>query len=96
MNVLHIISGGERGGSKVHLLTLSLEFKRRGINNTIVCFIEGDLYKEAKALNLDVVLIKQNKRFDLTIVEKIKRLCEDKKIDIINCHGGRANFVASF
>lgn len=95
MNILQIISGGEKGGSKVHLLTLSLEFKKRGINNTIVCFIEGDLYNEAKSLGLDIVLIKQSKRFDLTVVDKIKNLCEEKKIDIINCHGGRANFIAS-
>ncbi|MCX7694617.1 MAG: WecB/TagA/CpsF family glycosyltransferase [Caloramator sp.] len=96
MKVLHVISGGEKGGSKVHLLTLSLEFKRRGIENTIVCFIEGDLYKEAKSLGLDVVLIKQNKRFDLTAVDKVKTLCEERGIDVINCHGGRANFIGYF
>lgn len=96
MKILQIISGGERGGSKVHLLALSLELKKRGINNTIVCFLEGDLYKEAKSLGLDIVLIKQNKRFDLTVVDKIKKLCQEKNIDIINCHGGRANFIASF
>ncbi|KXZ40502.1 polymer biosynthesis protein, WecB/TagA/CpsF family [Alkalithermobacter thermoalcaliphilus JW-YL-7 = DSM 7308] len=96
MNILHIISGGEKGGSKVHLLTLSLELKKRGINSSIVCFIESDLYKEAKNLGLDITLIKQKKRFDLSVIEKIKAICEDKKIDIINCHGGRANFIAYF
>lgn len=96
MNILHIISGGESGGSKNHLLSLSLDLKRRGIKSTILCFIKGKLYDEAKALGLNIILIKQPSRFDLSVVGKIKNICVREKIDIINCHGGRANFIAWF
>lgn len=96
MNILHIISGGEKGGSKVHLLTLVRELEKKGVKTLIICFMEGDLYREAKALGIDVRLIKQRRRIDLSIIGKIKEVCVKEKINIINCHGGRANFVGFF
>ncbi|QCX34204.1 glycosyltransferase family 4 protein [Caloramator sp. E03] len=96
MVILHIISGGEVGGSKKHLLTLVNNINSSDIKNIVVCFIKGKLYEEAVSLGIDIRLIKQNKRFDLKIVDDIKQLCEKEKVDIINCHGGRANFIGYF
>jgi glycosyltransferase involved in cell wall biosynthesis len=96
MNVLHLISGGEVGGSKNHLLTLVNNMKKEEAKNIIVCFIKGSLYEEAVKMGIDVRLIKQSKRFDLSIVSKIKEICEKENIDIVNCHGGRANFIGYF
>lgn len=94
MNILHIISGGEVGGSKSHLITLVSNMNEN--RNIIVCFMEGELYREALNLGLDIRLINQRFRFDLTIVGKLKKLCEDENINIVNCHGGRANFIGFF
>lgn len=96
MTVLHIISGGESGGSKKHLLSLLDEMKKRDIKNILVCFIEGELYKEAKEKGLSLYLIKQEKRFDLSVVNKIKDLCIKEDVDLVNSHGGRANFICYF
>ncbi|MEG0370968.1 MAG: glycosyltransferase [Clostridium sp.] len=96
MVVLHIISGGELGGSKKHLLTLVKEMESRDSKNIIVCFIQGELYKEAKEMGLSVYLVKQQKRFDLSVIKKIKDICIDENVDIINSHGGRANFLCYF
>ncbi|KMT22604.1 glycosyltransferase family 4 protein [Clostridium cylindrosporum] len=96
MIILHMISGGESGGSKKHLLSLANEMKERKSKNIILCFIEGELYKEAKAMGLKTYLVKQEKRFDLSIVSKIKSICKSEGVDIINSHGGRANFICYF
>jgi L-malate glycosyltransferase len=96
MNILHIISGGEAGGSKTHLLTLAQNIKFSGFRSIIVCFMEGELYNDALNMGLDIRLVKQKGRFDLTIVNKLKKICVTEDIDIINCHGGRANFVGIF
>lgn len=96
MNILHIISGGESGGSKKHLLTLVNEMKKRNVKNIIVCFIDGELYREAKSMGLNIFLVKQKKRFDLSIIKEIKSICENENISIINSHGGRANFICYF
>jgi glycosyltransferase involved in cell wall biosynthesis len=94
MNILHIISGGEKGGSKNILLSLVEGLKsREGIKCIVVCFLEGPLYEEAKAKKLDIRLIRQKSRFDLSSIDEIKSLCQSENIDIINCHGGRANFA---
>ncbi|MEG2972619.1 MAG: glycosyltransferase family 4 protein [Clostridium sp.] len=96
MNVAHIISGGEVGGSKKHLLSLAEEMKIRKTKNIIICFIKGKLYEEALRLGLDVYLVTQSKRFDLSVVGKIKEICSDNNVDIITSHGGRANFICFF
>lgn len=97
MNILHIISGGEKGGSKNHLLSLVDGLKGRdNIKCIIACFIEGPLYVEAKIRNLDIRLIPQKSRLDFSCIDELKKICQSEKIDIINCHGGRANFAAYF
>lgn len=96
MGVIHIISGGEVGGSKNHLISLAAAMKARNEKSIIVCFIEGQLYREAREMGLDIRLVKQSKRFDLSIVSQIKDICEAEGVDIVNCHGGRANFIGYF
>lgn len=93
MNVLQIISGGETGGSKKHLISLSCELLKRNINNEIVCFIEGTLSNEAVSNGLNIEVIKQKSRMDMSIIDKLYDICVRNSIDIINCHGGRANFI---
>ena len=94
MKVLHIISGGEVGGSKVHLL--SLVSHSNCDEHIIVCLMDGKLYREAIEMGLDIRLIEQKNRFDLKVVDDIARICRDDEVDIVNCHGGRANFLAYF
>jgi len=97
MNILHIISGGEKGGSKNHLISLTCGLKSRNdIKCIIACFIEGPLYEEAMKRGLDIRLIPQKSRLDLSCIDELKKLCQREKIDIINCHGGRANFAGYF
>lgn len=96
MNVLHLISGGEVGGSKNHLISILKNMDKAKHNNIVVCFIEGKLYNECLEAGIDIRLVKQNKRFDMSVVSRIKEICQSENIDIINCHGGRANFVGYF
>jgi hypothetical protein len=96
MNVLHIISGGEVGGSKNHLLALVKNMDKVNCKNIIVCFIKGKLYSEAQELGIDIRYVEQKGRFDLSAVNKLKDICSMEDIQIINCHGGRANFIGYF
>ncbi len=96
MNVLHIISGGEVGGSKKHLLALVKNMDKNKCKNIIICFLKGILYDEALELGIDIRYVEQKGRFDLSAVSKIKDICKSEDIQIINCHGGRANFIGYF
>lgn len=92
MKVIHIISGGDSGGAKTHLIALTKELIKE-IDMKIVCFIEGDFYLEAKKLGLPVVLIKQNKRTDAIFSNKLVEFLEKEKPDVVHAHGARANFT---
>ena len=69
MNILHVISGGEEGGSKTHVLNLCRSLKNKDVNAMIVCFIDGKLYREAKNMGLDIILIKQRSRIDFSAIK---------------------------
>lgn len=94
MKVLHVISGGDRGGAKTHLLTLLGRLKR-DIPVRVVCFMAGEFYREAVAAGLDCALYPQRTRFDLRVVPRLVGLVRDEGYPLIHSHGGRANFVTA-
>ncbi|MES9969194.1 MAG: glycosyltransferase family 4 protein [Candidatus Thiodiazotropha sp.] len=47
--------------------------------------------KKAVELGLDVVQIEENKSFDMKVIDQIKRVIQDRSIDIIHTHDFRSN-----
>lgn len=92
MKVLHLISGGETGGSKNHLLSLLQEFNHKEI--LLGVFQEGQLAKEAKEMGLPVIVFGQTSRYDFSILRRIKDAIREEKVDIVHTHGPRANLYA--
>ncbi len=60
MKVLHIISGGDTGGAKTHVLTILNQLKNE-IDISLFCVMEGKFTKEAKELGIDTKIFKQEK-----------------------------------
>lgn len=95
MKVLHLISGGDTGGAKTSLYTLLTELKKI-MTVRLVCFMDGDFAEGAKALGIDVVVLPQKRRFDMSVVKVLHEMCEKEHFDLVNCHGARANFIGMF
>lgn len=95
MKVLHLISGGDTGGAKTHVLSLVKELNNH-MDANIICFIEDSFYADGKAMGLDIKVLKQKKRADLSVVKKLRDIIKEEKYDIVHCHGARANFIAMF
>ncbi|MDO5717020.1 MAG: polysaccharide pyruvyl transferase CsaB [Tissierellia bacterium] len=95
MKVLHLISGGDTGGAKTHIMTLLSELKNR-MDVRLGVFIEDVFLEEARELGIETKVFPQKSRFDLSVVDKIKQYVEEEKIDLIHCHGARANFIGVF
>lgn len=91
MKVLHIISGGDTGGAKTHLIALTKEL-RKEVEMKILCFYSGAFYKEAKELGLPVELLNQKSRYDFSVTKQIINIIKDERYDIVHCHGSRANW----
>lgn len=92
MRVLHVISGGDTGGGKTHVLTLVSEL-RKSIPVSIMCFMEGPFSREARDLGLDIQVATQRGRYDLSVVRALVRSVRELGTSIVHAHGARANFV---
>ena len=90
MKILHMISGGDVGGAKTHVLSLvSGLCKTETVH--LVCFTEGDFAREARELGIPTTVIAGN-----NLVQTKKRLLAMIRHDgyeIMHCHGARANMV---
>ncbi|MCA0970984.1 glycosyltransferase family 4 protein [Halobacillus litoralis] len=93
MKVIHVISGGETGGSKNHVITLLSQFPKEEM--VLICMQKGELYEEAAKQNLDVRLLEQKSRYDIQASKKLTQIIKEEKADIVHSHGPRANLFTS-
>ncbi|MDD2447404.1 MAG: glycosyltransferase family 4 protein [Tissierellia bacterium] len=94
MKVLHLISGGDTGGAKTHIISLVKGLSKL-IDVKIICFIEDSFYEDAKRVGIDIEVYEQKNRADIRVVDRLARLINDD-FDLVHCHGARANFIAMF
>lgn len=92
--ILHIISGGETGGSKNHLLSLLQELPKGQVELAVLQ--EGLLAEEARSLGITVHSFHQSSRYDISAIQKLKKLIELKHVKIVHSHGPRANLFVFF
>lgn len=94
LKVLHLISGGDTGGAKMHVLSLVKEMQKK-IDVTLVCLMEGEFYRDGLAMGLDIRAIEQKQRYNLRVVRRLIHIIENEGVDILHCHGARANFIGA-
>ena len=96
MKILHFISGGDTGGAKAHVLALLDSLRKKNIDVSLLCIMEGIFTKEAREMGIPVTIIPQKKRYDISVIKKIKHFIIDSGCDLVHCHGARANYIALF
>ncbi len=94
MKILHLISGGEKGGSKTHVLSLVKELQKQ-LQITLACLMEGEFYRQAREMGLDARTLLQKKRYHLSPAWEIGRLFKEEGYQLLHCHGPRANFYGA-
>ncbi len=95
MKIIHIISGGDIGGAKTHVLTL-IKALQQHAEVKLICFMHGEFYEEARSMGLPIELIPQKKRCDLSVINTMVQIIQSEKFDVIHSHGARANFLTFF
>ena len=88
---MHMISGGDVGGAKTHVLTLLSGLKKTE-EVQLVCFIEGLFAQEARELGIPTLVLTGSVP---SVVKKLTALCRGSGFDLLHCHGARANLVGS-
>lgn len=91
MNVIHLISGGDTGGAKTHVLSL-LAGLNQEIQADLVCFMEGPFSREAIAMGIPVTVLDDSFAVSMN---KVRHRIEQGSYDLIHCHGSRANLMAA-
>lgn len=93
MKVLHMIGGGDIGGARIHVISLVKELSKY-IDVKIISFRHGIFSDEAKALGLDVEIIKTGLFwYDLY---KLVHIIKNEGFDLVHAHGAKANMMACF
>ncbi len=91
MKVLHLISGGDVGGAKTHVLSLLGGLSAR-IRVHLVVFREGPFAQEARLLGFPVSVLTGGLR---TVVSHLADMIDKEGFDIVHSHGSRGNMVSA-
>jgi len=95
IRVLHLISGGDTGGARTHVMNL-INGLSESVFVMLVTLMESDFTEDAKKLKLPLTILNQKSRFDLSVTKEIESLVKKNKVNLIHVHGARANFISTF
>ena len=91
MKIMHLISGGDVGGAKTHVISL-LEELSKGNEVELVCFVDGPFAREALEKGINTRVLKKRSLFH--VARNLKKYLKNKQFDILHCHGSKANVVS--
>ena len=91
MKILTLISGGDVGGAKTHVLSLLAALSKK-IGVTMVCFMESEFTEDARSMGIDTRIMPGNNL--PATAKKLEALIREEGFDIIHSHGSRGNFMA--
>jgi polysaccharide pyruvyl transferase CsaB len=92
MKIIHLISGGDVGGAKTHVLSL-LERLGKTDEVLLVCFTDGDFADEARSLGIPTEIVSGAN--PLPVCAALTRRIREGGFEIIHCHGARANMIGA-
>ncbi len=91
MKILTLISGGDVGGAKTHVLSLLAALSKK-IGVTMVCFMESEFTEDARRMGIDTRIMPGNNL--PATAKQLAELIRREGFDIIHSHGSRGNFMA--
>lgn len=91
MKILHLISGGDVGGAKTHVLSL-LEGLGKTQQVRLVCFTEGEFAADARKMGIDTHVMSCPVP---QAIGALSRMIREKGYDVVHCHGSRANMMGA-
>jgi glycosyltransferase involved in cell wall biosynthesis len=91
IKILECIRQGQIGGGESHLLSLVENLDKDKFDPVVLSFTDGPMIERLKALQVPVHIIPTLKPFDFTKWNKVKKLLQQEKIELVHAHGTRAN-----
>jgi glycosyltransferase involved in cell wall biosynthesis len=94
LRVLHVIGGGEFGGAEQHILNLLSSFPPDAVEAAVVCFYDSVFAAQLRKAGISVITLHQYGRFDLRLLQALRKTFAAFQPDIIHTHGVKANFFS--
>ena len=91
MKILTLISGGDVGGAKTHVLGL-LRALGEHIAVKLVCFMEAEFTDAAREMGIDITIL--DSRDLRAVLGELRGMIAREGFDLIHSHGSRGNFMA--
>jgi len=89
MKVLTLISGGDVGGAKTHVLSLISQIMQ-DCDVTLVCFMEAEFSQDARSLGIRTLVLNKGV---LPALKTLRKMVRSEGYDVIHCHGSRGNMM---
>lgn len=91
MKILVFAGGGDIGGGKTHILSLTKRISE--IDDVkLVSFRNGEFYDDAVSMGIDTVVVPHTIGFFASL-RMARKIAKEYKPDIIHCHGTKANIM---
>ena len=88
MKILHIISGGDTGGAKTHVLSLLQGLKETQTVH-MLCFVESEFTREARERGIPMTVYRE--AVTPGLIRRIVRRVREERYEVIHCHGAKGN-----
>ena len=93
MKIMLVIGGGEKGGSRNHIITLAEGLRKKGVLVELICFLEDIVAETARAHNIPVKVFPMKSIIDLRVLKQFQVYINKKTPHLLHTHGVRANFI---
>lgn len=95
MKILQVNAGTESGGGRTIIINLIRALKKDNVDVQLLVFEKGPVADWAAKYKIPTTIMNQEGKLDLRIVYRLRKFIIDNKIDVVNTHGPRANFIMS-
>lgn len=94
IKVLHLIGGGEIGGAEENVLNLMHHFQRDKICPCLGCLSKSSPFASlVQSQGISTEIFPMRFSLDLYPIIPLVKFCRRSKIEILHCHGIRANLI---
>ncbi len=90
IRVLQAIRQGKVGGGETHIFDLVKHLDKDCFQPVVLSFTDGEMIDKLNDIGIENKVIYSEKAFDFSTWKEVKKLMQDKCIDLVHIHGTRA------